>query len=180
VADERVEAAVANWAPRFVSQGVDANDFRRVTSRVAAWPDWLPAWVANGDMHAQRAREAERQGRTLTAGEAWNHAALSYHFAKFVWMIDTDRYRSAADQAVAALREVHRLLDPAAERLEIPFEGATMFANLRRPQGAAGGQCHPAAITGPAERRVTSIWVSPQTLKHSVASDRLHPIDVGD
>jgi len=136
VADERVEAAVANWAPRFVSQGVDVNDFRRVTSRVQTWPDWLPAWVTNGDMHAQRAREAERQGRTLTAGEAWNHAALSYHFAKFVWMVDMDRYRAAADQAVAALREVHRFLDPAAERLEIPFEATTMFANLRRPQRA--------------------------------------------
>ena len=136
MADERVEAAVANWAPRFVSQGVDFNDFRRVTSRVQAWPEWLPAWVANGDMHAQRAREAEQQARTLTAGEAWNHAALSYHFAKFVWMVDMARYRVASDQAVAALREVHRLLDPAAERLEIPFEGATMFANLRLPQDA--------------------------------------------
>jgi len=135
MADERVKAAVTNWAPRFVSQGVDFNDFRRVTSRVESWPEWLPAWVANGDMHAQRAREAEQQGRTLTAGEAWNHAALSYHFAKFVWMVDLDRYRAAADQAVAALREVHRLLDPAAERLEIPFQGTTMFANLRRPQG---------------------------------------------
>jgi pimeloyl-ACP methyl ester carboxylesterase len=135
VADERVEAAVTNWAPRFVSQGVDFNDFRRVTSRVESWPEWLPAWVDNGDMHAQRAREAEQQGRRLTAGEAWNHAALSYHFAKFVWMVDMDRYRAAADQAVAALREVHRFLDPAAERLEIPFEGTTMFANLRRPHG---------------------------------------------
>jgi 2,6-dihydroxypseudooxynicotine hydrolase len=136
VADERVDAAVTNWAPRFVSQGVDFNDFRRVTSRVQTWPEWLPAWVANGDMHAQRAREAEQQGRTLTAGEAWNHAALSYHFAKFVWMVDMTRYRAAADQAVDALREVHRLLDPGAERLEIPFERGTMFANLRRPQGA--------------------------------------------
>ena len=32
--DERVQAAVDNWAPRFVSQGVDFNDFQRVTSGV--------------------------------------------------------------------------------------------------------------------------------------------------
>src|ERR671937_694744 len=95
--DERVEAAIANWAPRFVSQGVDFNDFQLVTSRVETWPEWLPAWVANGDMHAERAREAETQGRTLTAGEAWNHAALSCHFAKFVWMVDMEQYRAAAD-----------------------------------------------------------------------------------
>jgi pimeloyl-ACP methyl ester carboxylesterase len=136
VPDERVHAAVSNWAPRFISQGVDFNDFQRVTSRVETWPEWLPAWVENGDLHAQRAREAEDRGRRVTAGAAWNHAALSYHFAKFVWMVDPDRYRAAADKAVAALREVHRLLDPLAERIEIPYEGTKMFANLRRPLGA--------------------------------------------
>jgi pimeloyl-ACP methyl ester carboxylesterase len=137
VPDERVQAAIGNWAPRFVSQGVDFNDFQRVTSRVEVWAEWLPAWVENGDLHAGLAREAEELGRTLSAGEAWNHAALSYHFAKFVWMVDMDRYREAADSAVAALRNVHRLVDPTAERLEIPFEGETMFANLRRPQDVA-------------------------------------------
>ena len=103
--DERVQAAISNWAPRFVSQGVDMNDFQRVTAPVETWPEWLPAWVENGDRHAQLAREAEARGRTLTAGQAWNHAALSYHFAKFVWMVDMDLYRDAADaftvQAVA-------------------------------------------------------------------------------
>jgi 2,6-dihydroxypseudooxynicotine hydrolase len=136
VPDERVQAAIANWAPRFVSQGVDFNDFERVTSHVESWPEWLPAWVANGDMHAERAREAEEQGRRVTAGDAWVHAALSYHFAKFVWMVDMSLYRDAADKSVAALREAHRLLDPTAERLEIPLDGTTMYANLRRPIGA--------------------------------------------
>src|SRR5919198_368444 len=134
--DERVEAAIANWAPRFVSQGVDFNDFERVTARVERWAEWRPAWVENGDAHAARAHEAEERRRAVTAGEAWNHAALSYHFAKFVWMVDMEQYRLAADRAVAALREVHRLLDPEAERLELPFEGGTMHANLRRPGGS--------------------------------------------
>jgi pimeloyl-ACP methyl ester carboxylesterase len=137
VPDEHVQAAIANWAPRFVSQGVDFNDFQRVTSRVEVWAEWLPSWVENADLHAGLAREAEELDRTLSAGEAWNHAALSYHFAKFVWMVDLDRYREAADRAVLALRNVHRLVDPTAKRLEIPFEGETMFANLRRPRDVA-------------------------------------------
>ena len=29
--DERVAAAIQHWAPRFVTNGVDFNDFRRVT-----------------------------------------------------------------------------------------------------------------------------------------------------
>jgi dienelactone hydrolase len=137
VADERIEAAVANWAPRFVSNGVDPNDFQRVTAPLERWEEWLGAWTANGDMHAELAREADGRGRVLTAGRAWVRAALSYHFAKFVWMLDMARYREAADRAVDALRDAHRLLDPGAERLEISFEGTTMVANLRRPPGSS-------------------------------------------
>ena len=134
--DERVSAAIAHWAPRFVTNGVDMNDFQTVTGSVEVWEEWLPAWRANGDMHAELAREAEEVGRTRTAGEAWNRAALSYHFGKFVWMLDLDRYRENTFLAVEALRNAHRHLDPSAERLEIPYEGIAMAANLRRPEDA--------------------------------------------
>ncbi len=133
--DERVTAAIAHWAPRFVTNGVDMNDFLTVTRSVETWDEWLPAWRANGDVHAGLAREAEAVGRTRTAGEAWNRAALSYHFGKFVWMVDMGLYRENTFLAVEALRNAHRHLDPGAERLEIPYGGIAMAANLRRPAG---------------------------------------------
>jgi 2,6-dihydroxypseudooxynicotine hydrolase len=135
--DERVSAAIAHWAPRFVANGVDMNDFQAVTGAIETWEEWLPAWVANAELHVSLAEEAERAGRSRTAGEAWNHAALSYHFAKFVWTVDLDRHRAATLLSVQALRNAHRHLDPAAERLEIPYECTWMAANLRRPAGAA-------------------------------------------
>jgi 2,6-dihydroxypseudooxynicotine hydrolase len=133
VPDERVQAAINNWAPRFTSQGVDYNDFVRTTSKVERWEQWLDAWCATGDMHAELARAAEEKRRLLTAGEAWVRAALSYHFAKFVWMLDMAKYRAAADNAVASLYRAHRHLDPTAERIEVPLEGKTIVGNLRRP-----------------------------------------------
>jgi pimeloyl-ACP methyl ester carboxylesterase len=133
VPDARIEAAVANWGPRFTAQGVDPNDFARVTGPLQRWDQWLDAWVANGDLHAGLAREAERRGHVLTAGRAWVRAALAYHFAKFVWLVDLARHRAAADRAVAALRRAHGLLDPTAERLEVPFGGTVMVGTLRRP-----------------------------------------------
>ena len=33
------------------------------------------------------------------------------------------------------MAEAHRLLDPTAERIEVPFDGARLAANLRRPAG---------------------------------------------
>jgi 2,6-dihydroxypseudooxynicotine hydrolase len=134
--DERVRDAIAHWAPRFITNGVDYNDFVRVTASVTTWDEWLPAWLENGDGFAERARAAEEGGRSVTAGQLWNQAALSYHFAKFVWMLDLERYAEATHRSVAALRRAHSFLDPTAERIEIPFEGGkTLVGNLRRPPG---------------------------------------------
>lgn len=133
--DARVSAAIKNWAPRFTSQGVDYNDFVGTTHNLLHWEDWLDAWCATGDKHAALARDAEAHGRSLTAGEAWVRAALSYHFAKFVWMVDMDRYRAAADAAVRSLYAAHRHLDPTAARVEIAMEDTTLVGNLRRPPG---------------------------------------------
>jgi 2,6-dihydroxypseudooxynicotine hydrolase len=133
--DEQVRSAIANWGPRFTAQGVDPNDFARVTGGLERWEDWLDAWCANGDAHAALAADAAGRGWDRTAGEAWIRAALSYHFGKFVWMLDMARHDLAADRAVAAMASAHRLLDPAAERIEIPFGGAAMAGHLRRPPG---------------------------------------------
>ena len=135
--DASVTSAIANWAPRFTAQGVDPSDFARVTGGLERWEDWLGAWCANGDEHAGLAREAERLGHRRTAGEAWISAAVSYHFGKFVWMLDMDRHFAAADASVAAMNNGLRLLDETAERIEIGFGGAVMVGNLRRPAGLA-------------------------------------------
>jgi 2,6-dihydroxypseudooxynicotine hydrolase len=130
-----VQSAIANWAPRFIAQGIDYNDFVRTTARIERWEEWLDAWAAAGAMHLDLAREAERRNRRLSAGEAYVRAALCYHFANFLWLVDLARHRAAADQAVTSLYAAHRLLDPTAERVEVPFAGTVMAANLRRPAG---------------------------------------------
>jgi 2,6-dihydroxypseudooxynicotine hydrolase len=134
--DARVQAAVDHWAPRFIQAGVDYNDFARTTARVERWEDWLDAWCETGALHEDLAREAEAAGRRWTAGEAWMRAAVCFHFGKFVWVLDAERSRAAADRAVAAMRAAHRLLDPTAERVEAPLDDAAVIANLRRPPGA--------------------------------------------
>lgn len=131
--DERIQAAIAHWAPRFTAQGVDYNDFLRTTRPLERWEQWLDAWVATGEMHAGLARDTEARGRRRSAGEAYVRAALCFHFAKFVWMVDMRRHRAAAEKAVVSLSAAHRLLDPTAERIEVPFDGTAMVSNLRRP-----------------------------------------------
>jgi pimeloyl-ACP methyl ester carboxylesterase len=137
VPDRRVQAAIDNWAPRFVSQGVDFNDFLRTTATIERWEDWLGAWVETADVHRALAEEAEAAGHGRTAGEAYVRAALCYHFGKFVWLVDLDRHREATERAIACVYAAHRHLDPAAKRVEVPFEGATLVGNLRQPASSA-------------------------------------------
>ena len=133
--DERVQAAIDNWAPRMVTQGVDYNDFVRTTARIERWEEWLDAWSETGELHLRLAREAEDAGRRRTAGEAFVRAALCFHFAKYVWVVQPERNRETTIRARDALREAQRLLDPSAERIEAPLDGGAVIGNLRRPAG---------------------------------------------
>ena len=132
-----MQAAIDHWAPRFVQAGVDYNDFVATTARVETWEEWLDAWCDNADMHAGLADEAAAKGNRLSAGEAWARATVGYHFAKFVWVVDPERSRAAADKAVAAMAKAHEYLDPDAERVEVPLDGGRVVGNLRRPAGEA-------------------------------------------
>ena len=136
MADARVQAAVDHWAARFIQAGVDYGDFMATMARIETWDEWLDEWSANAAMHTELAREAEESGRGRTAGEAWQRAAVGFHFAKFVWVLDEGKSRAAADRAVDSLRRAHRHLDPAAERLEMSLDGGKVVANLRRPRGS--------------------------------------------
>jgi pimeloyl-ACP methyl ester carboxylesterase len=133
VPDARVRAAIENWGPRFTTNGVDPNDFARTTGRIERWEEWLDAWVETAAVHQAIAEKAEAEGNGVTAGEAWVHAAVCFHFAKFVWVVDVERNHATTERAKEALYRAHLHLDPDAVRVEVPFDGATLFGNLRTP-----------------------------------------------
>jgi pimeloyl-ACP methyl ester carboxylesterase len=133
VPDARVQAAIDHWAPRFVQAGVDYNDFLVTTARIETWEQWLDEWCETAAIHVALAETAESEGRIRTAGEAWQRAAVCFHFARFVWVLDAEKSAAAGDRAVDALTRALEHLDPAAERVEAPLDGGTVVANLRRP-----------------------------------------------
>jgi dienelactone hydrolase len=138
VADERVQAAIRNWAGRFIANGVDYNDFVRTTAAIDSWDQWLDRWTETADVHLRLAEEARAAGRTQSAGEAFGRAAVTYHFSKFVWVLDPALNRRNTEAAVRCLYAAHEQLDPTAERVEAMMDGGMVVANLRRPHGAHG------------------------------------------
>ena len=133
--DEKVQSAINNWAPRFTSQGVDYNDFVTTTKRIDRWDDWCREWCVTGDFHTELASQSSEKENRLSAGEAYIAAALSYHFAKFMFQDHREEYLTAGRKSITAFANGLRLLDPTGERLEIPFNGVTLFGTLRRPMG---------------------------------------------
>ena len=133
--DSRVQAAITHWAGRFIANGIDYNDFARTTSSITSWAQWLDAWTATAEVHMELAEHALHRGRRRSAGEAYLQAAVSYHFSKFVWVLDPARNRRNTEAAVRAMYAALQLLDPSAERIEAPLDGHHVVANLRRPAG---------------------------------------------
>src|SRR5262245_44762873 len=134
--DARVESAIAHWAPRFVSNGVLLADFQEVTSGLDRWEDWCRAWSARAAMHEALGRDALATGHPLTASEHLTRAGVYYHFAKFMFVHDIDQMRAAHQRAVECRQLALPHLRPPGERVEIPYQGSTLPAILRRPAGA--------------------------------------------
>src|SRR6185312_10780660 len=84
--DERVQSAIDNWAPRFIANGIDYNDFQRVTRNVENWDDWCAAWSDCGASHERMAEQAEAERNYASAGYHYLHASMAYHFGKYLFV----------------------------------------------------------------------------------------------
>ena len=135
--DPTVRIAFQNWEARFVVRGVDYGDVVRLSESIGSWAQWLPRWCEVAEEHADLARSWETAGHLRSAGEAWNRAALCFHFGRFLTTHDEAAYLAASAQAVHARRRSLALLDPTAERLYVGLPPSRMVAILRRP--AYGG-----------------------------------------
>jgi dienelactone hydrolase len=135
--DARVRSAIAHWAPRFVSNGVVLADFEEVTASIAAWDDWCRAWSARAAVHEAMGRAALAEQKLVSAGEHLQRAAVYYHFAKFVFVHDPTQMKAAHMKAVECRRLALPHIRPPGERVEIPYEGKSLFGILRKPVGPA-------------------------------------------
>ncbi len=137
MADAILKQVVTSWEPRIVNNGVDMNDYHWTVGGLEKWDQWYGAWMALGRKHEDLAREAETQGRAVTAGDAYYRAAIAYHFAVFCWVDDIDEYTAGHRKRVECYGKALGTLDPPGERVEFPLEGITLPAYLRKPRGVS-------------------------------------------
>jgi dipeptidyl aminopeptidase/acylaminoacyl peptidase len=134
VADERIKHA-HNWLARFTVNGVAASDFDDVVNSLERWDDWCRAWSERASVHEALGRDALREGHFHSAAEHLSRAAVTYHFAKYLFVQDMQQLRAAHAKAVTSLDLALPYLDPPGERVLIPYEGKQLVGTFRRPVG---------------------------------------------
>jgi len=134
MADARIRHA-RHWLARFTVNGVPAADFFDVVDSLERWEDWCAAWSKRAAIHEALGRTALAAGHFVSAGEHFGRAAVTYHFAKFLFVNDMAQMRAAHGRAVACLDLALPHLDPPGERVLIPYEGKELAATLRKPKG---------------------------------------------
>lgn len=139
--DDRLKETLELRHPRLLASGVDGNDIQTVLGRLKRFEDWCAEWVAMAELHETLGDQALREGRAVTAGEAFARAALYYHTGQSVYFADPGAKRRVQERQRDAYRKAMPHLRPPAVQLEVPFEGITFPGNLRLPEGGWPAPC---------------------------------------
>ncbi|MEY4074314.1 MAG: hypothetical protein RJA29_1671, partial [Pseudomonadota bacterium] len=134
--DALIESAISHWAPRMVSNGVMLTDFQEVTESIDRWADWCEAWSQRAAVHEALGREDLGQGFHLSGAQHLSRAAVYYHFAKFVFVLDVAQMRAAHMKAVECRHLALPYQRPPIRRVEVPYQGKHLAGFLRLPAGA--------------------------------------------
>ena len=124
------------WEARFMGAGVDYNVLLRFKAQISDWSEWCKVWSAEAADREAFGDEAMALGHTLTAAEAWSAAAVMYHFGGMYYICDMEQFQEAHQRKLAAYKKALPFLQPAGERIEVPFDGMLLAGYLRRPTGA--------------------------------------------
>lgn len=124
-----------HFLPRFTVNGVAASDFEDVLNSLDSWDNWCRAWSERAAVHEAMGREALEQRQFISAADHLCRAAVTYHFAKYLFVQDIEKMRAAHMKAVECLDLALPYLDPAGERVLIPYQGQHLAGTLRKPKG---------------------------------------------
>ena len=136
--DDHTRQHLIGRLPRLIGSGVDYNDAMAVIGNLKAVADWSRGWEAVGARHEARGDEALAAGYTVTAGEAFFRAAISFHTGQSGNVEDAaEKLRVQTRQREAYLKAMPHL-QPPAERVSISFEEIEFPGNLRLPATGDG------------------------------------------
>jgi 2,6-dihydroxypseudooxynicotine hydrolase len=102
--------------------------------------------MARADFYEALGGAAIEAGEGISGGEwLWN-ASLSAHYAQFMWFHDPERREAGQRRKVELFDRAAPHFSPPGERVEIPFDGATIPGYLRLPEAVRDGGPVPCCV----------------------------------
>ena len=116
---------------------IDYSELQRIVAGITSFHAWYDSFQSSAEHFARLAEHAEIQGHYITAGEHYLRAGLLYHFAQLFTRPEDPRRIEGQQKRVAYYRQACPYLEPAVERVEVPFGGLRLPAYFRRLRGTA-------------------------------------------
>jgi len=132
--DARVQSAINNWAPRFVANGIDLNDFRKITDKLETWDQWFDGFYEMGIKHEELAKSALEQKRYRSAATHLFQASMNFHFGKYLFVHDRKKLVLGSEKAASCYRQAMPLFSPLGTEIQISFEKSLLPGYLRLPK----------------------------------------------
>lgn len=126
---------------RMVGDGVTYPDYLTLRRRVEDWSQWFDGWAEVARDYEERAKEALTRGFTVSRGELYFQASITWQYAQFLWFHRPEEREEGQRRKVATYREGAPHFRPAAERVDIEFDGTKIPAYFRVPEGEANTPC---------------------------------------
>jgi dipeptidyl aminopeptidase/acylaminoacyl peptidase len=141
--DPEVQEVLDIWAARFLHGQIALGDLTATLDRIETWADWGPAWAATAQVHEELGEEALDEGRRISAVGAFLSASRCYHLSYFLSVDDEEAHARGLAKMVECHDRVLPHMEPAVEKISIPFPGADLAGLLSVP---AGDGPHPLVI----------------------------------
>lgn len=117
----------------WIEQGMRLQDYRRTMARVRSTEMLSKAWTRTAEDLVTKAQDSEKQGHTETSLEFYHRASFAY--AKAFW---ADKSAGTHSRLREAYSKAMSYTPYQVSRVEIPFEGGTIFGVLHVPDGTKG------------------------------------------
>jgi 2,6-dihydroxypseudooxynicotine hydrolase len=126
---------------RMVGDGVPYPDVVALRQSIRTWDDWFDRWAQLAREYESAAEARQHAGFDATAAECWFRAAITWHYAQFLWFHRAVEREHGEREKERTYRRAAPLLDPPAERLQIGFEETVIPAYLRLPRDEPQPPC---------------------------------------
>jgi dipeptidyl aminopeptidase/acylaminoacyl peptidase len=133
--NQEVQEVLDIWAARFLHGQIALGDLTATLDRIENWADWGPAWAATAQVHEELGETALEEGRRISAVGAFVAAARCYHLSYFLSVDDEEEHARGLAKMVECHDRVLAHMEPAVEKISIPFPEADLAGLLSVPVG---------------------------------------------